>query len=656
MRWFVGLMTAVAVGASALAGCSQGSGAVGAIDVDPKGIEAHVTKLAGETLKGASTEAAKLEIVRDLLPAEVTMSWGALTFDAATNSTLVTDLKLVPAEMPTVGLQVAELRLWDFDAELLKARVNGERLSESVQLARRIDAKGISVFGLADAINMGAGMAGGGSDWPAPEPANPLKFQQPEILTPAGEDWPPATEPEFEPGDNDLTYVMAAPKVNKFEISLGRMIIDDVMLKPYQVAPAPAAPADPYDPMATFMPMLQGLVAFTQSYGVDTAAYFDYKIAFDMEEAGQHIVGDMAVKTMGARGLRGGDIDGMLISDLSYAFSVPNPQASTPIDFNYSFGAMTLKDLRLEKALSYIVKGVFPPRTETNLLGLGIWRSEGESLKLAGKEIYSVAETMFDGTGFHWFVPTKLRASASRVAIDLGAIMEISKEFSPAGDPNDPFAQYQAEQTAEMERVLGLLQKHGLSKPTLDFNFGWDWNAGNGDARLQFGVGGPDLLALDATYEGGFPDFKTVSDLIPEDGSEPDQMALMRTFQERSSLKLIDVNVKDNGGLTKVFGLVGDFAPAMGMAPEPMSGDQIRSQVVEMVKSMAQPEATGIPEVGALLLPVAAFLETGGKLHIGVKPSKAMPFGTLMGTVMSAGMGSPAQAIQDLGLKVEHSK
>jgi hypothetical protein len=33
-----------------------------------------------------------------------------------------------------------------------------------------------------------------------------------------------------------------------------------------------------------------------------------------------------------------------------------------------------------------------------------------------------------------------------------------------------------------------------------------------------------------------------------------------------------------------------------------------------------------------------------------------MAFTSLMGTVMSAGMGSPAQAIKDLGLKVEHSK
>jgi hypothetical protein len=33
-----------------------------------------------------------------------------------------------------------------------------------------------------------------------------------------------------------------------------------------------------------------------------------------------------------------------------------------------------------------------------------------------------------------------------------------------------------------------------------------------------------------------------------------------------------------------------------------------------------------------------------------------MQFGTLVSTVLSAGMGSPAQAIKDLGLKVEHSK
>ena len=154
MRAFGGAFVALALGASALAGCSQGgSGALAAVDIDPKAIEAQVAKLATDTLKGTTTEAANLDAVKALLPAEVVMSWGNLTFDAATNSTLVTDLKLTPKDMPAVGLQIAELRLWDFDAKLLEDRIAGKRLTETAKLARRIDAKNISVFGLADAIN-----------------------------------------------------------------------------------------------------------------------------------------------------------------------------------------------------------------------------------------------------------------------------------------------------------------------------------------------------------------------------------------------------------------------------------------------------------------------------------------------------------------------
>jgi hypothetical protein len=69
----------------ALAACSQGgSGAISAIDVDPKSVEAHVTKLAGETFKGTATTAADIESLRAALPAEVAVSWGGLSFDAAT--------------------------------------------------------------------------------------------------------------------------------------------------------------------------------------------------------------------------------------------------------------------------------------------------------------------------------------------------------------------------------------------------------------------------------------------------------------------------------------------------------------------------------------------------------------------------------------------
>jgi hypothetical protein len=655
-----------------LAACSQGSGAIGAIDVDPNTIEAHVAKLVGETLKGKATAAADLEPLRAMLPPDVALSWGNLSFDAATGSTLVTNLKLTPKDMPTVGVQVSELRLWDFDAQLLQDRVAGKRLTETAPLARRIDAKGVSLFGVADLINQQyqsfMPTDFGPSDFddfdfpeapeevPAPtDGASPTKFEQPTD--------PTAPLPEAQPADSfedifDDTQPMMS--VERYDVSIGRIVLDDIVLKPYQVVPAPPSPesVDYYDPMAMMMPVFQQLASISQSYGIDTAAYTDFKVGFAMTEYGQKMEGDISIAAMGARGLRGGDVDGMFIRDVKYAAS-GDVGTGAPFAMEYALGGLTLEDMRLEKVMGYLAKGVLPPRTETNLMSLGVWRSKNEAVKLGGKPIYTVDESLFDASGWHWFIPTRITTSGKNMSIDLGAIMEFGQQMNASmmGDfADDPvYAEELAAETAQMQQMMATLNKHGLSKPTMDYNFGWNWNAGNGDTKLDIGLDGKDLLQVSAKYEGGFPSFKAVSDLIPENG-EPDQMALMSVFQSNSSLKLIEVNVQDKGGLPKVFGLMGEMAPQMGMAPEAMTGEQVRAMAVEAITMAARPDVTGIPELAPLMTPVANFVRDGGKLRVAVQPGKPMPFMSLMATMMSAGMGSPAQAIKDLGLKVEHSK
>jgi len=178
--------------------------------------------------------------------------------------------------------------------------------------------------------------------------------------------------------------------------------------------------------MATFLPMLQQFTSVMQSYGVDTAAYFDYKIAFEMVEAGETVSGNVTVKTMGARGLRGGDLDGMFIRDVDYSLAAPSMAGAPPLAFNYKFGLMTLEDLRLKKVLGYLVKGVMPPRTEANLMGFGKWHSENEAMTLGGQPVYTAEETNFDATGFHWFIPTKLTASAKNMTVNIGTLLDFA--------------------------------------------------------------------------------------------------------------------------------------------------------------------------------------------------------------------------------------
>jgi hypothetical protein len=671
MRRFRALAVSVALGASLAAGCSQGSGAVGAIDIDPKAIEAHVTKLMGDTLKGTATQAADLDSLRKLLPPEVALTWGNLSFDAATNSTLVTDLKLTPADMTTVGVKIAELRLFDFDSKLLQDRIAGQRLAETVPLARRIDAKGVSMFGVAEAMMQGMSQ----SDMVLPAPAevevpadlaNPLKFQPTDPVDPTAppaDDWPYSAEP-----DMDFSYVMEQPTIERFDFSIGRIVLDDIQLKPYQVAPAPAAAAaNPADPMAELMQMLQVVSAFTQSYGIDTAAYLDMKMGFGMTQSGEKIAYDITVASIGARGMRGGDLDGMYMRDAAYVFQGPAPDGgSLPIDYKVSL--MTAEDMRLGKVFEHLAKGVVPPRTESNLMSLGVWRSEKESAKIAGKDFYSVDSTMFDGTGWHWFIPTNIKSSATNATLNIGAFFDMAADMvgttpavDPTTDPDDPFGDYAYDAGPSRDEILAikaLVEKHGLTTLTMNTGFGWNWNATSGDAKLDFSIDGKDLLKIGAKYEGGFPSFKAVSDLIPDNIEATDQEALAKVFNTSTSLKLIELNLEDKGGLPKIYGIIGEFAPMMGMGAEPMTADAVRTIASSGLKTMAAAASQQIPEMPVLLDPIAAFLEAGGKLRLAIQPTKPMPFSGLEGAMMGAMMGTstPSQVIKDFGVKSEHTK
>lgn len=674
MRKFRALVASVALGASLAAGCSQGSGAVGAIDIDPKAIEAHVTKLMGETLKGTATQAADLDSLRKLLPPEVALTWGNLSFDAATNSTLVTNLKLTPAEMTTVGVQIAELRLFDFDSKLLQDRIAGQRLAETAPLARRIDAKGVSLFGVAEAMMQG--MAQDSMVLPAPadgevppDLANPLKFQPTDPVDPTApsvEDWPYAVEP-----DMDFYDAIDPPTIERFDMSIGRIVLDDIQLRPYQVAPAPAAAAasaDPADPMAELMQMLQVVSAFTQSYGIDTAAYLDMKMGFGMTQAGQKISYDIKVASIGARGMRGGDLDGMYMRDAAYVFETPAPTGgSLPIDYKVSL--MTAEDMRLGKIFEHLAKGVVPPRTESNLMSLGVWRSEKESAKIGGKDFYSVDSTMFDGTGWHWFIPTNIKSSATNATLNIGAFFDMMADMAgtapapaPSTDPEDPFAgDYAYDAGPSRDEVLAikaLVEKHGLTTLTMNTGFGWNWNATSGDAKLDFSLDGKDLLKVAAKYEGGFPSFKAVSDLIPDNIEATDQAALGKVFSDSTSLKLIELNLEDKGGLPKIYGMIGEFAPMMGMGGEPMTAENVRAMASSGLKTMAAAASQQIPEMPTLLNPIASFLELGGKLRLAVQPTKPMPFAGIEAAMMGAMMGTstPSQVIKDFGIKSEHTK
>jgi hypothetical protein len=270
MRAFVIGVAALAFSATLSACSSEKSAALAPVKTDPAAVEKLVAELTTKPFKGKATAAADVAAVRDALPKEVALTWGGLNFDQASGATVLTAVKLTPAEMPTVGLSIDEVRLWDFDADFAKARLTGQRLAETATLARRLELKGAKVFGIETLMAPAVDAATQAVEGAVSE-------------DPLGEDFNTA----------DFT-----PKLENYEIGIGHMVIDDFVLRPYEMTPAKLEPGSEF---AEMMPVLQQIAAVSRSFASNASAAQDLKISFAMTQLGQKMAFDMSAKTVGAR-------------------------------------------------------------------------------------------------------------------------------------------------------------------------------------------------------------------------------------------------------------------------------------------------------------------------------------------------------------------
>ncbi|MEQ1610143.1 MAG: hypothetical protein ABL956_14415 [Hyphomonadaceae bacterium] len=645
MRTFRAGFAALALATAFTSGCSQPvSGALKPLDVDAKSVEAFVTKLAGETFKGKTTTAADIAAVRDALPKEVGVTWGNLSFDAATNSTLLTDVKLTPKDTPQVGLGIQELRLFDFDANFAKARLSGQRLAETAALASRIDAKGVSLFGMAAMLNSTMGIE------PTTEPVAPG-----EPAFPSNGATPDEPSPSDEPSFDESIF---RTSFDKYDFSFSRVILNDIVLRPYEMTPA-AAGSSMTQMYGSGGEFFQQYIAIMRAFGVDTFAAYDMKADLGMTQMGQKVSVSFAGKTTGTRGWRGGDFDASFIRDMSFSVdATESPLMQTPaMRLQYSIGNFGMEDLRFDKLYAHMAKGTMPARTETNLLSYGLYTMENQVLKVGGKDLMTVGESTLDARKFHWFIPTEIKASAKNAMLDIGAITQMSGAFAEemAASFEDPSMPPPA--GPDFAAIAAVMEKHGLAKPTMNFNFGWNWNAISGDSKIDLGFGGDKLMQVDTRYEGSFPSFKAVSDLIPEDPEQANLDKIGALFDEKSMLKLMDINVTDNGGLEKMFNLTADLGPIMA-ASDPSGFNPLEGQTGQSLRQMAGGMLTMLgatPDIAPFITPLSTFVTQGGKLHISFRPAQPMTWSAI-GMSLMGPTTSPGEQLKQLGLKVDHGK
>jgi hypothetical protein len=329
--------------------------------------------------------------------------------------------------------------------------------------------------------------------------------------------------------------------------------------------------------------------------------------------------------------------------------SPPAAPALFSMDGGIDYAAM--QDMRFDKLYGYVTKGEWPPRTDTNLLSYGLVSLKNEYIGINGKKFFSIGEVTIDARGWHWFVPTDARFTINDVVYDLAAMSEFVAVMEPAvaatGEPPFP------------PEMIALLTKYGLDKPSLDMAFGWKWNANTGAAIIDMAYGVDQLLRADVKFEGGLPTFKQVSDQIPDNPEQADTASISEAFGSSTSLKSIELNVIDEGGLEKIYGMI---AEAGAMMPPDQGGAMMANQTPQSIRALATAGAymladqaeMGLPGSRPLLAPFGAFMEKGGRVKFTAKPKSPMVAATI-GERINEGELTPDAFLKELNATTVHT-
>jgi len=252
--------------------------------------------------------------------------------------------------------------------ETKRARLQGERLSESGAIYTRLDGKNMSYFGAAEAMNRTFAL----------------------FLDQIEEDFPP----EF------------TLSVDEFESVTERVVSTNASLLPWELVLAPAEllsdiDEDAQSTLLDVMHLGQHLIAVTRSIGYDDMVLSKTKGRFAMTQPGAVSEVDMAFEFAAYRGARGFDLASAIVrggstsqtntyQDVDFggdefenvAFS-PFPDGFTMAQ-EANYASSRIADIRLDKLMGFLARAELPDMEERDLLSLGQAEILDYTVKLVG--------------------------------------------------------------------------------------------------------------------------------------------------------------------------------------------------------------------------------------------------------------------------------
>lgn len=603
---------------------------------------------ADEAFTIADASEADLSGLIGALPNYASLTWETKSFDAASGATVFEGLAIGFGEDAKFGLQFDEAKVWGLETDLLTARLQGERLSESGPLLTRLEGTNASYFGVATAINS--------------------------VLNGFLVDM--ATDEDF-PETFELS-------INELESTTERVVVAGVSLRPWELSllsPEDLGELSEDIPEEVFeiAHVAQHLIAIGRSISIDQSVSLGTVASVEMRQTGASTSMDYSMAFSGASDIRGFDIgsnvargvsssqtdtfSGDLDADEMIAFS-PFP-AGFALAQTEDYASASISDLRLDKLMGYLARSELPSMDERDLLSFGRWEVTDYRAQLNDSEILTADRAYFNADSFEWVLPSDLNFGVTGATLNTGELtgfFQILFETFLDGtaddmDMMDASEREQMELVREgVQKAIDLLPEHGLDKLPFDavFAMTWDGDAGDSDFSASFDADGfgktvfelglrlPDYAAMKTAYES-------------EDQGDQFEAIFEGMFAFRGG-RYLEI---DKGGYDKLFGFanaLGKEYPSEGWGAMlgGMEPPQMRTYLATMIRMAKAPASEEFPPAAEWLESFASYLESGGQFEFLSKPPR--PVNAALIEEYDGEEPEPEEIVDMLGLTVTHTK
>ena len=636
-------------------------------------------KESGPRAEAAST--VDMDALIAALPNIAAVSYDEIITDGTDNATIIRGLTITGRDNVDVGVRIAQTRLWGFDSDGLAARLRGERLDDVIAVADRLEMSGISAFGLGTLYQ------------PIVDASAKITMNIFENALPDGE-----IQQVMQDAGASVTidsYAMGAEKIVITKLALHPYVLDlfDFPETAQTSENAPAFSVEQFaqslenedgsannefefeiendDSQEQVIHWIQTMAAWNHAVSFDAMAMYDSLYVMKTTDGfNQQSTMRIEIPLVGYKDYHRGDLAVASMRGLAYEMSMPVPvepdageafstQSAdnfVSLSFKGTIEKFLMRDLRLSNVYDLMARAVAPDKSMTDLLSLGLWTVENETLTMNDAPFYSMKKTVADLRGFHGIYPAKIAIAVDDAAYNF---VEFTKMVGGITEGYSQNAEDQAAASKAIGDVVKILEDNDFVDPAMDLNLAWDWDPATGrfDGNGLFSL--EDFISFTSKSDLDLPNYDALTDNLTFDMTEEQEAALGEAFEQMFAFKGAEMRLSDRGGVAKSFAMAVAFAEMMPasartgflVGAEP---DDLRVMAATTMRLSAGQMAQAFPPAQDYILAAADFVSKGGTLIAKFDPEEPITAALIKAKEEDGTMDDPAAALKIFGFTLTH--